>query len=235
MFNRLMMTIRSNINEMISKAEDPEKMLNHVIIEMQSQLVTAKRQVAIVIADEKRLRKQSEAAHSESTRWEQKAMLAIKAGDDNLARAALGRKHQHDELVGVYQQQWEAQKKNAEALRFALHGLAGKIDEAKRTRRVLVARLRRAEAQRHIANTLSNINATSPLGVIERMEERIVQAEAAAEAAGELDGSLEPTLEAQFRALEANSDVELQLAALKEKMALKEAESRPRALRAASN
>jgi phage shock protein A len=228
-----MMTIRSNLNELVSRAEDPEKMLNQVIYDMQVQLVEAKKQTALVIADERRLHRQTQDAQRQVDAWERKAMLAVRAGDDNLARAALRRKAEHDELATLFNEQWQAQRTSADQLRCALHGLSGKIEEANRQRGVLIARQRRAQAQRMIAQTLSNISAASPLGVLERMEARIVQTEAEAEAYADMSGALEPSLEAQFRALEA-ANVDDELAALKRRMALAEPR-RPRALHPASN
>jgi phage shock protein A len=233
MFDRLMMTLRGNLNELVSRAEDPEKILNQVILDMQYQLIEAKKQVALVIADERRLHRQAAEAQQQAQAWERKAMLAVRANDDNLARAALHRKKEHDELVEAFTEQWQAQRRSAEALRFALHGLAGKIDEAHRQRRILIARQRRAEAQRMIAHTLSNLSTSAPLSILERMEARIAQAEAEAEALADLGGHLEPSLEAQFRALEAGS-VDDELAALKRRMALAEAQP-PRALGPSSN
>ncbi len=225
----MMTMIRSNLNQLVSRAEDPQRMLDMVIVDMQTQLVQAKKQVAVVIADEKRLARQCTTARNEAQRWESKAILAIKAGDDNLARAALLRKSEHDELATMYTDQWEGQKKSCDALRSALVGLSQKIDEAHRTRRVLIARQRRAEAQRTINETLSNLGAHSHTAVIERMEQRVVQIEAEAEAVYELGEGVEPSLEAQFRALEAAS-VDDALSELKQKMALQSAEAERLAL-----
>jgi phage shock protein A len=209
-------------------------MLNQAIYDMQTQLVEAKKQVAVVIADERRLHRQANEAAVVSSQWERRAEMAVRAGDDNLARAALARRAENEQLSTAFREQWEAQKRSAEALRAALHGLSNKIDEAHRQRRVLIARQRRAQAQAHIAQTLSNINASSPIGVLERMEERVCQIEAQAEAAYDLsEHAIEPSLEAQFRALEAGN-VEDELDALKRRMGLRAAEER-RALYPASN
>src|SRR5690606_25783930 len=107
LFSRLGTLIRSNINELINKAEDPEKMLNQVLVDMKQQLVEAKKQVAVAIADEKRIKKQYEQEAAKAAEWEKKAMLAIRAGDDNLARAALQRKGEHEEVAGALKEQWE--------------------------------------------------------------------------------------------------------------------------------
>lgn len=225
LFSRLGTLIRSNINELINKAEDPEKMLNQVLVDMKAQLVEAKKQVAVAIADEKRIKKQYEQEATKAAEWERKAMLAVKAGDDNLARAALSRKQEHEEVAETLKQQWEAQKQSVEQLKGALRGLDNKIEEAKRKRNILVSRQKRAEAQRTINETLSNINSTSAFDTFERMSDRVTQIEAEAEATAEIGGALpEATLESQFKALEASSGVDDDLAALKSKMALQAAE-----------
>ncbi len=225
LFSRLGTLIRSNINELINKSEDPEKMLNQVLVDMKAQLVEAKKQVAVAIADEKRVKKQYEQEASKAAEWERKAMLAVKAGDDGLARAALARKHEHGEVAETLKQQWEAQKQSVEQLKGALRGLDNKIEEAKRKRNILVSRQKRAEAQRTINETLSNINSSSAFDTFERMSDRVTQIEAEAEAVAEIGGALpEATLESQFKALEANSGVDDDLSALKSKMALQVAE-----------
>jgi phage shock protein A len=230
LFSRLGTLIRSNINELISKAEDPEKMLNQVLVDMKTQLVEAKKQVAVAIADEKRLKKQYETEAAKALEWEKKAMLAIKAGDDNLARAALARKAEHEEVAETLRQQWEAQKASVEQLKNALRGLDAKIEEAKRKRNILVSRQKRAEAQRTINETLTNISSTSAFDTFERMSDRVTQIEAEAEATAELGGELpEANLEAQFRALAAGN-VDDELSALKKRMALAAAEDERRAI-----
>jgi phage shock protein A len=230
LFSRLGTLIRSNINELINKAEDPEKMLNQVLVDMKTQLVEAKKQVAVAIADEKRIKKQYEQESAKAAEWERKAMLAIKAGDDNLARAALARKADHEEVAATLKQQWEAQKESVTQLKEALRGLDAKIEEAKRKRNILVSRQKRAEAQKTINETLSSIGSTSAFDTFERMAERVTQLEAEAEATAELGGALpEASLEAEFKALEASS-IDDQLEALKRKMALGAAREEPKAI-----
>ena len=225
LFSRLGTLIRSNINELINKAEDPEKMLNQVLVDMKSQLVEAKKQVAVAIADEKRIKKQYEQEATKAAEWERKAMLAVRAGDDALAKAALARKQEHAEVAETLKQQWEAQKQSVEQLKGALRGLDSKIEEAKRKRNILVSRQKRAEAQRTINETLSNINSTSAFDTFERMSDRVTQIEAEAEATAEIGGALpEASLESQFKALEASTGVDDDLARLKSKMALQAAE-----------
>src|SRR5262245_12640660 len=116
-FSRIGTLLKSNVNDIISKAEDPEKMLNQMLLDMQQQLVEAKRQVAVAIADEKGLQKQCEQEKSLAVEWEKKAMLAIKAGNDDLAKQALSRKTEHDKTALGFEQQWQAQKAAVDQLK----------------------------------------------------------------------------------------------------------------------
>src|SRR5205809_3686795 len=119
-FSRLAQLIKSNLNELISRSEDPEKMLNQVVIEMNAQLLEAKKQVAVSIADEKRLAKQAEQESANAAEWERRAMLAIKSGDDALAKEALARKKEHEQLAITLKDQWQKQKQAVEQLKTAL-------------------------------------------------------------------------------------------------------------------
>jgi phage shock protein A len=222
-FSRLGTLIKSNLNDLISRAEDPEKMLNQVLLDMQQQLVEAKKAVAVAIADEKKLQKQYTLELDKSKEWERKAMVAVRAGDDNLARQALVRKQEHEAISTQFQQQWIAQKAAVEKLKDALRLLANKIEEAKRKKNILVARKKRAEAQRQIASTMQGLGDTSAFDTFERMADQInlleAEAEAGAELAGELSGS---TLESKFLALESGGQgsEEDALNELKSKMGL---------------
>jgi len=231
LFGRLGTLIRSNINELINRAEDPEKMLNQVLVDMKGQLVEAKKQVAVAIADEKRIKKQYEQELAKAADWEKKAMLAVRAGNDDLARAALARKADHDELAVTLKEQWEAQKHSVDQLKEALRGLDSKIEEAKRKRNILVSRQKRAQAQATINKTLSQLNSSdSHDSTFSRMDERVTQLEAEAEASAELGALPDSTLESQFKALETGSSVDSELDALKQKMALSAGTSAQRAI-----
>ncbi|HWU88184.1 MAG TPA: PspA/IM30 family protein [Kofleriaceae bacterium] len=224
-FSRLGTLIKSNINDLITKAEDPEKMLSQVLLEMQQQLVEAKKAVAVAIADEKKLQKQYTAESDKAKEWERKAMVAVRAGDDTLARQALSRKQEHETIATQFQQQWIAQKQAVEKLKDALRLLNNKIEEAKRKKNILIARKKRAEAQQQIANTMQGLGDTSAFDTFDRMAERIqlmeAEAEAGAELAGELSGD---TLESKFLQLEqAGGSEDDALAELKAKMGLLEA------------
>ncbi len=221
-FARLGTLIKSNINDLITKAEDPEKMLNQVLLEMQQQLVEAKKSVAVAIADEKKLQKQYNQELDKAKEWERKAMVAVRAGDDNLAKEALVRKQDHENIASQFQQQWIAQKAAVGKLKDALRLLNNKIEEAKRKKNILIARKKRAEAQQQIAATIQGLGDTSAFDTFDRMADRINMLEAEAEAGAELAGELTgDNLEAKFLQLEAGpGSAEDDLAELKAKMGL---------------
>jgi len=203
-FSRLGTLIKSNINDLINRAEDPEKMLNQVLLEMQQQLVDAKKAVAVAIADEKKLQKQFNVEVDKAKEWERKAMVAVRAGDDGLARQALVRKQEHETVASQFQTQWMAQKAAVDKLKDALRLLNNKIEEAKRKKNILIARKKRAEAQQQIASTMQGLGDTSAFDTFDRMADQInlleAEAEAGAELAGEISGD---ALEAKFLQLES--------------------------------
>ncbi|MDX2023163.1 MAG: PspA/IM30 family protein [Deltaproteobacteria bacterium] len=221
-FSRLGTLIKSNLNDLISKAEDPKKMLDQLVMDMQSQLVDAKKQVAVSIADEKRLKKQFDEQTELAAEWERKAMIAVRAGDDALAREALKRKTEHESQSAEFGKQWELQKAAVEKLKEQLRTLNDKIEEAKRKKNVLIARQKRAEAQKAIQDTMQGLSDNSAFDAFDRMANKVDQIEAEAEASTELGGELSgDTLAQKFKALEAGSvGTDDALSALKAKMGL---------------
>jgi phage shock protein A len=220
-FARLATLIKSNLNDLISRSEDPEKMLNQVVIDMANQLIEAKKQVAVSIADEKRLAKQAEGEAANAAEWERRAMLAVRAGDDALATEALARKKEHDQLAAAYKDQWQKQKQAVDQLKTALRLLNNKIEEAKRKKNVLIARKKRAEAQKAIQETMGGLTNASAFETFDRMATKIDQIEAEAEAAGEIAEQYSgDALAHKFGQLEATAGATEDLMALKRKMGM---------------
>ncbi|MFQ3547306.1 MAG: PspA/IM30 family protein [Termitinemataceae bacterium] len=220
-FSRLKTLISSNVNDMINKAENPEKMLNQLIIDMNEQLIESKKAVAMAIADEKKLERETLNQQAQAQEWERKAMLAVRAGQDDLAKEALLRKQEYENNYVEYKKQWEAQKASVEKLKESLRELQNKIEEAQRKKNLLIARAKRAEAQKKIQSTISNVTGdTSAFEAFERMAKKVDQIEAEAEAAKELeDYSTNSSLEKRFAALEkSDTSADLMLLELKEKM-----------------
>ena len=172
-FDRISQLLKSNMNDLISKAEDPEKMLTQILDDMRGQLVKAKQQVAVAIADEKRLRDQADGEYKQAQDWERRAMLAVQEGRDDLAKQALVRHAEHLAHGQQYEQTWESQRSESEKLKNSLRDLNDKIEEAKRKKNLLVARQRRAQAQQRIAETMSSLSEKSAFEAFARMEERI--------------------------------------------------------------
>ena len=220
-FSRLGTLFKSNINDMISNAEDPEKMLGQVLVDMKKSLIEAKKQVAVSIADEKRLKKQYEEEQSKTKDWERKAMMAVRAGDDALAREALARKGEHEESSTTLGKQWELHRTQVDKLKNTLRALNSKIEEAKRKKHILIARKKRAEAQRTIQQTMSGLSDQSAFETFDRMSQKIDQIEAEAEAGAEIAGELTgDALDQKFTALEAGHGADQALLELKAKMGL---------------
>ncbi len=227
-FSRLAKLIQSNLNDLISRSEDPEKMLNQVVLDMNNQLVEAKKQVAASIADEKRLAKQFETEQGNAQEWERRAMMALRAGNEELAKEALARKREYDELAGTLKDQWTKQKAAVDQLKKALRLLSDKIEEAKRKRNILIARKKRAEAQRAIQETMSGLRDQSSFETFDRMSQKIDQLEAEAEAQSELaEEATGDSLAAKFQTLERSSGADDDLVALKRKMGLLPPEEAP--------
>lgn len=220
-FSRLKTLISSNVNDMINKAENPEKMLNQLIVDMNEQLIESKKAVAMAIADEKKLERETLSQQAQAQEWEKKAMLAVRAGQDDLAKEALLRKQEFENNYLEYKKQWEAQKASVENLKGSLRELQNKIEEARRKKNLLIARAKRAEAQQKIQSTISNVTGNkSAFETFDRMAQKVDQMEAEADAAKELeDFSKDTNLEKRFEALEkSDSSADIMLLELKEKM-----------------
>ena len=224
LFDRLSTLLRSNINDLISRAEDPEKMLNQILVDMRSQLAKAKQQVATAIADEKRLRDQADGEYRQAQDWEKRAMLALQENREDLAKQALVRQSEHMTHAQQLEQTWEAHRLETEKLKNSLRDLNDKIEEAKRKKNLLVARQRRAQAQKRIAETMSSLSEKSAFEAFARMEERIEQSERQLKASVEIDEEFSgDTLANQFKQLErgaTSTSVDMRLIELKQKMGM---------------
>lgn len=220
-FQRLMTVIRSNLNALIGRAEDPKKMLDQLLVDMRQQLSQTKQDVAAAIADEKKLLGQVEREKKQAEDWERRAMMAVQEGRDDLAKQALVRHGEHlrnaQELHGT----WVQHKADTENLKVSLRELNDKIEEAKRKKNVLIARQKRVEAHGRIAETMDTVKDKSAFEAFQRMEEKIEdmerQAIAQQELAGELSGD---TLAREFEALEYRGTADQALLELKKKMGM---------------
>jgi phage shock protein A len=211
---------KSNINAAISKAEDPQKILEQTIIDMNEQLLENKKAVASAIADEKRLERQYQENQALATDWENKAILAVKSSRDDLAKEALVRQKEYQDYAVQFKQQFDLQHQSVEKLKDSLRQLQSKIEEASRKKNILIARAKRAEAQKKISETMGSMSNNSAFDAFDRMANKVDQMEAEASAAVELeDLSGTASLEKQFKELESGpKGAELLLEDLKAKM-----------------
>jgi phage shock protein A len=203
MFERLRRLIRSNVNDMVRKAEDPEKMLNQLVLDMNKQLTEAKRNVATAITEEKRLQRHVEEQRNRAGEWEQRAIVALRAGKEDLAREALVRKQRESEYAEQLAGQYEKQHAAVEQLKSSLRELQDRIEEAQRKKSLLVARAKRAEAQKKIQEIIHGLGDTSAFDAFDEMSRRVEQLETETDALAELENSgSDKSLADQIAALE---------------------------------
>jgi phage shock protein A len=217
LFDRISRVVKANLNDLVSKAEDPEKILEQSIEEMKEDLVQLRQAVAQAIAAQKRTEQQYNQNQNEASKWERNARLALQKGDENLARQALERKKTYGETANTLKASLDQQVTQIDTLKRNLVALESKISEAKTKKDMLKARISAAKAQEQLQGTVGRLGTGSAMAAFERMEEKVLMQEARAQAAGELVGG---DLESQFAALEAGSDVDDELAALKAQMSL---------------
>jgi phage shock protein A len=211
-FDRIMRVIRANLNSLVSKAEDPEKILEQAVLDMQEDLIQLRQAVAQAIATQKRTERQCSQAQSTADEWYRRAQLALQKGDENLAREALTRRKSYQETAEVMQAQIGQQSTVVVQLKQNMVKLESKISEAKTKKDLYVARARSAKASQQINDMLGRVGTGGAMQAFERMEEKVLQMEAQAEAVAELGMD---DLEQRIAALGEADDVEAELAAMK--------------------
>jgi phage shock protein A len=224
---RIAKVIEANINAMISSAEDPERMLEQLMVDMREQYREARRQVTVALADEKRLEAKYRKAKSAADEWQRRAVVALQRGREDLAREALLRKQEHAAAAAEYLASLEQQSVLVERLKEGLVALDSKIDEASRKKELIIARAKRAEAAQTINRAVSSVDDQSAFEAFARVEEKVSHLEATTEAEVEV-AALEGTkdLEKEFKELEAG-DVDTELRALKATLGLALAAGEP--------
>jgi phage shock protein A len=214
LLERVTTLVRANLNDLIDKAEDPEKMIKQVILDMQNQLIQVKTQVAIAIADQHLLEKKQKENEEKSADWLRRAELAVDKKQDDLARAALERSVSYKELGENFAQQVADQKLQVESLKAALHKLDQKLAEANAKADLLVAQHRRSRAVGKAADAHMAIGDGSKAAAFDRMKRKVAHAEATSQAKAEM---VADNVEDRLAALEKEDRIELLLAELKTK------------------
>jgi phage shock protein A len=219
LFRRITTILSANMNDLIDRVEDPERMIKQMIREMEQHIQQAKEGVIDAIASEKQLEKELQHHRDQAQEWLGKAETALKAQNEDLARMALARKNDHDDIVQSLTRPWEAARKTSENLKAQLHALEHKLEEVRHKRGTLVARQRAAEARQHMHRTEAAFRAgLDTQTTFVRMEDRVAEMEARTDAIAEVELDASP-VERELREMELQADVEQELKALKQRLA----------------
>jgi phage shock protein A len=217
LFDRAFRVIRANLSGVVNQAEDPEKVLEQTIVEMQGNLIQLRQAVAQAIATQKRTERQSAQAKSTAQEWYNRAELALQKGEEDLAKQALTRRQGYLESAFAMDSQLGQQQDVVTKMKDNMRRLEVKIAEAKTQKDMYIARARSAEASQRIQEMLGGVGTGSSIAAFEQMEQRVIELEARSEALEELSGD---PLERRFAALEGGSTaVDAELAAMKTRLA----------------
>lgn len=217
-FQRLGDLLKSNINDLLDKAEDPEKMVKQIIIDMEKELEKCTETLGEAMGSQRQIKKQLEKAQADSKSWEDKARLALKNDNQDLAKQALAKKVNADKQAVEYQKMYDECTAQVDTIKGQVDALKIKLDEARSRQSTLIARSKMADTQKAMAKTLGNMDSSSAFNKLDKMEERIENKEAQAQAFSDLAGS--DNKADPFKELEANSAVDDELARLKAEMNL---------------
>jgi len=209
--------VSANINSMLDKAEDPEKMANEYLRQLTNELYEARTAVAAAMADETKLEQRRISFQAEADQWQNKAEAALRAGDEELTKAALGRKVQAQKLADQYRQQETAQEEQVNGLQDALVSLETRIAEVRAKKELIIAKKNRAATQEALQRTASNLGRITAIDKLDQLEEKVDDRLARADAMSKLE---QGSLEARFKNLEKDQEVDAELAELKRKMGL---------------
>lgn len=214
LLERVATLLRANLNDLIDKAEDPEKLIKQVILDMRNQLMQVKTQVAIAIADQHLLENKQAENQEKAADWMRKAELAIDKSEDDLARAALHRAESYRELAENFAQQLSSQNAQVNDLKAALRQLEQRLTEAQAKADLLIARQRRARAVSETSSAKMAVREGCEAAAFDRMMHKVAGSEAIGRAKSELAAG---DIEGRLAALEKEERIEQMLSELKSK------------------
>lgn len=215
-FERIGDLVKANINDLIDKAEDPEKMVKQIILDMDKELVKSTQALGKAMASERQIKKQYEDASAKSKSWEDKAKIALTAGDQELAKKALSEKVKVDEQAIQFKTMYDTISAQTETIRTQVEALKGKLNEAKSRQAMLIARSQMADTQKDLSKSLGGMGSSNAFSKMDKMEEKIQRKEAEADAFAEISGSVPE--EDPFKKLQSDSAVDAELARLMAEM-----------------
>jgi len=216
-FSRLADLLKANINDLIDKAEDPEKMVKQIIIDMEEQLQNAVQGLGSVMASERQMRKQLEEAQAQSKLWEDRAKSALRSSDEVLAKQAVDNKLKADESAKLYQKMHTDISSQLNILREQVEILKEKLNEARTRQSLLVARDTVADARKEVSSAIGDLDSSGAFAKMDKMERKIAEKEAQADAAYEISG-LNAEQNDPFANMEKEKAAEDEMARLKEEL-----------------
>jgi phage shock protein A len=219
LLERVSTLVRANLNDLIDKAENPEKLIKQVILDMENQLLQVKTQVAIAIADQHLLEKKQKENDEKIADWNRKAEMAVGKQHDDLARAAIERSLHYQQLTESYQQQLADQKLQVETLKNALNKLTQKLEEARSRSEMLISQSRRARTMDKAADAHAALNGPNHGATFDRMKHKVMRQEAIGLAKNDLLLSDAASVEDRFAAMEKEDQINRILTELKAKRA----------------
>lgn len=216
-FQRMGDLLKANINDVLNKAEDPEKMVKQIIIDMEEQMRSATQSLGQAMGSEKQAFKQLETAKKTSQEWEAKARMAIQAGNQELAKKALANKVTSDSSIAGFEASYQTIHAQTAELKSRVEILRGKLEEARARQNMLIARANMAQVQKNIAATVSGTNTDSAFSKLDKMERKIEGQESEAEAFSEMSGDTSFARD-EFKEMETDHAVDAELARLMKEM-----------------
>ena len=218
-FQRISDIVKANINDLLDKAEDPEKMVKQIILEMEGQIDSATQGLGQAMAGQKMAKKQVEAAQAEVASWENKAKAALAAGNEELARTALQRKVALQDSLVKLEAQYEQISNQVETLEGQLKEMRSKLEEARARKNMIIARSKMADASLQVAKTISSGSVDSAMSKLDKLEEKVLEKESISEAYTEITMD-DPVVIDAYEMLETQYAVDQELEKLKAEMGL---------------
>lgn len=216
-FERISDLVRSNINDLIDRAEDPEKMVKQIIIDMEDQIRKATQGLGTAMGSLNQVKKQLENAQEQSNVWQAKAKTCLEQGNEELAKQALQNKVKQDQMVTQYQEMTTSMEAQVNEIRAQIDVLKQKLEEARSKQAMITARSQMADAKAQMAKTLGNMDSKSAFAKMDKMEQKVAAKEAEADAFSEISG-VQDSANDPFAQMEMDSSINAELEKLKNEM-----------------
>lgn len=216
-FERISDLIKSNVNDLIDRAEDPEKMVKQVIIDMEEELRKTTGALGQAMGSQTQMQKQLDASIAESEKWEERAKSALEAGNEELAKQALNNKVTVDNNVKQYREMVQKMEEQITKIKEQVEEIKVKLEEARAKQDMLIARDRMADTNLQMAKTMGDFDSKSAYAKMDKMEKKIEQKEAEAQAFEKI-GNENTSVENSFEEMEKNIEIDSELERLRKEL-----------------